>query len=181
MDLSDGLVTSISTFPESDNVVPSWSHDGQWIYFASNQGGKTFHVWKVPLTGGAPVQVSQGSGFAALESFNGKYVYYAKLSEPGIWRVPRDGGTETSLLAEHGPDNWGNWAVGTDAIYFITSERGDKSRILRLDVRTRRLSQISMLQRPAFYGLTISADAKSIIYSQRDRDEHDVVITRLLP
>ena len=66
------------------NLCPSWSRDGKWIYFASTRSG-TFQVWRVPAEGGSPVQVTRQGGHAALESPEGKYVYYAKhnMAEPG--------------------------------------------------------------------------------------------------
>jgi Tol biopolymer transport system component len=177
IDLSNGSVRAVPTFPDANNVVPSWSHDGQWIYFASDHSSKSFQIWKAPLGGGPPVLVTRNPGFAAFESDDQKYVYYARLSEPGIWRVPKMGGTEARVWSGPGPDNWANWALAKDAIYLTISERGRRSVIQRLDIAGRHLTPVSTLERPAFYGLTVSAS--SIVYSQRDRDEHDVVITRL--
>ena len=37
----------------------AWSHDGKWIYFASDRGGgQTEQIWKVPAGGGEPIQVT---------------------------------------------------------------------------------------------------------------------------
>jgi Tol biopolymer transport system component len=41
------------TSGSAEDVVPSWSRDGKWVYFASNRSG-TFQVWKAPLNGGPP-------------------------------------------------------------------------------------------------------------------------------
>ena len=177
LNLDSGEVRSVPTFADADNVVPSWSRDGQWIYFTSDHNSKTFHVWKVPVSGGAPVQVTTGAGFAAFESADGKFIYYAKLSAPGIWRISKYGGAETRIWSGPGPDNWANWTLTEDAIYLMNSERGKRSVIQRLDLATRHSSLVSTLERPAFYGLTVSGN--SIVYAQRDRDEHDVLVTKL--
>ena len=174
VDVSAGSVRNIPTFSDADSVVPSWSRDGQWIYFGSDHGGKTFHVWKVPVAGGPAVQVTKDRGFAAFESLDGRYVFYARLSEPGIWRVATEGGSERRFWSGPGPDNWGNWALSKDAIYVIESKSGAKSIIRRIDLATKHQSHVTTLERPSFYGLTVSP-ARSIVYSQRDRDEHDVV------
>ena len=169
---------SITTFPDANNVVPSWSRDGHSIYFASDHGGNTFHVWRVSVEGGPPVQVTKGSGFAAFESPDGRSVFYAKLSEPGLWRVPKDGGPESLVWQGQGPDNWGNWELSKDAIYFIEPKPGGKSVIERLDLKTKHVSYVTGLERPSFYGLTVSPKG-TIVYVQRDRDEHDIVMTKL--
>ena len=44
----------IPTIPGADNVVPSWSRDGKWIYFSSNRGNEPNQIWKVPDAGGSP-------------------------------------------------------------------------------------------------------------------------------
>jgi Tol biopolymer transport system component len=37
----------------------AWSRDGKWMYLASQSGGK-FHIWRQPLDGGAPEQITSG-------------------------------------------------------------------------------------------------------------------------
>src|SRR5262249_24878949 len=76
------------TSDPSQEVVPSWSRDGRWIYFASNRTG-TYQIWKAPAEGGPAVQVTKGGGFHGHESMDGRYLYYAKsANQPGLWRVP---------------------------------------------------------------------------------------------
>jgi hypothetical protein len=58
-----------------------------------------WQVWKVPSVGGTPIQVTQHGGHAALESLDGKFIFYAKnaLAEPEVWRVPVHGGVEVPV------------------------------------------------------------------------------------
>jgi Tol biopolymer transport system component len=74
-------VRRITNSPAED-VVPSWSRDGRWIYFASNRSA-AFQIYKLPAGAGEspsnpPVQVTTGGGFGAVESPDGKYLYFAK-------------------------------------------------------------------------------------------------------
>ena len=76
------LASRLTSEP-SHEIVPSWSGDGRWIYFASNRTGSG-QVWKMPSTGGPAVQVTRQGGFAAFESPDGRFLYYAKgLTVPG--------------------------------------------------------------------------------------------------
>jgi Tol biopolymer transport system component len=61
----------------------SWSRDGRWIYFASQRSGR-FEVWKMPPQGGATVQVTRNGGTVALESRDGRTLYYAK-GRDALW------------------------------------------------------------------------------------------------
>ena len=85
-------------------VCPSWSRDGRRVYFASRRSGK-YEVWKVQLDGGEPVQVTRNGGHVALESVDGKSVYYTKYSLPdtSLWKAPVAGGAEAEVL----PSRWG--------------------------------------------------------------------------
>ncbi len=87
----------VSPTEPSDEVRPSWSGNGRWIYFGSDRTG-TWQVWKLPSEGGPAVQVTRKGGREAFESPDGKSVYYHKRDVPGIWRVPVEGGEEAQVL-----------------------------------------------------------------------------------
>src|SRR4029450_13781912 len=65
------------TLSLATDAVPSWSGDGKWVYFGSDRSGED-QVWKVPASGGEAVRVTHKGGFMALESPDGKWVYYMK-------------------------------------------------------------------------------------------------------
>ena len=41
-----GAVRRLTNNPAHD-TAPSWSHNGNWIYFGSNRSGE-FQIWKIP-------------------------------------------------------------------------------------------------------------------------------------
>jgi Tol biopolymer transport system component/DNA-binding winged helix-turn-helix (wHTH) protein len=178
VDMQGGSPQFVATFSGADNVIPNWSRDGQWIYFASNHGSKFFQLWRISTKGGVPVQVTNNGGFAAVESSDGQSVFYTKQSDKGIWRVPRDGGPEAAVLQEPGPDLWSNWAVARNGIYFIDSRTQPKPSIQFLDFATNKIHIVSNLDKPAFFGFDVSPDGATIIYSQEDRNERDVMLLR---
>src|SRR2546428_11292498 len=80
------------TAEPSDEGRPSFSMDGKWIYFRSNRSGKD-EIWKMPRGGGAAAQVTQGGGFEAIETLDGKTLYFARSrAESGLWSMPAAGG-----------------------------------------------------------------------------------------
>lgn len=110
------------TKDSTDEVMPSYSSDGQWIYFASNRGG-SWNVWKMPAAGGDAVQLTRGEGFTAVESPDGKYVYYAHgPARPGLMRIPVEGGTEEEVLPDLGPLLYGYWTATPSGIYYAKQQ-----------------------------------------------------------
>ena len=168
----------VPTFADADSVVPSWSLDGQSIYFSSKGGRKDFQVWKVAVKGGAPVQITSHGGYAAVESPDG-FLYYSKgLDEPVIWRVPVGGGQETLVLDPPGLANYANWAPGRGGIYFLDAKTYPHNTIVFFNFATHKFSPVWTLEKELYIGLAVSADRKSIIYSQNDQDEYNIRIVK---
>ena len=124
------------------------------------------------------VQVTQDGGNTAFESWDGRQLFYTKVSQAGIWRMPVSGGRESVVWPGPGPDYWSNWAVAKDGIYFLAPGGKPAPEIQFLNFKTNRISHIANLELPSFYGLTVSPDGKSLLYSQWDRNEHDIFIMK---
>ena len=163
------------------DCVPSWSRDGQWIYFASDRNGtRDFQVWKTPADGGESVQVTKKGGFAAFESPDGKFIYYAKgIDAPGIWRVEVNGGEETPVLDQPKAGYWGYWAVVDEGIYFVNAALESHPTLDFFSFTTGRVRQIAEMEKEAvqwWSGLAISPDGRSILYAQWDRNESTIML-----
>ena len=166
------------TTDTANDVVPSWSNDGRWIYFASNRSG-SWQVWRMPAEGGSAVQITQNGGFAAFESPDGQFVYYAKFTEPGIWRVPVEGGEETLVLDLLQPGLWGYWAVVDEGIYFLNAEAEPRPAIEFYRFATRRVIPIAALEKEPVLGdpgLAVSPDGRWLLYAQRDQEASDIML-----
>ena len=168
-----------------DGVRPSWSHDGHWVYFASERsGGRSSgassdrQIWKVPSEGGQPVQLTKGGGIQSVESPNGRELLFVKLGpgrRAGLWSMPASGGSEAPVL----PSNWGGhcWALAETGVYFISPDtRSSPVPLLFFSFGTRRVSEIGRIAQPGVEGLSISPDEHWIIWTQVDRSEADLVM-----
>jgi Tol biopolymer transport system component/DNA-binding winged helix-turn-helix (wHTH) protein len=176
IDADGGPPRRLTSDPATE-VVPSWSRDGLWLYFAS-RAGNDWEVHKVPSTGGPSVQVTQHGGFAAFESPDGKFLYYAKgLAIPGLWRVPTAGGEEEEIIGSLESGYWGYWAIADNGIYYLDTK--SKPKIVFFDLTTRRTTPVFNLENPPareFSGLAVSSDRKTIIYTQLDGLTNDIIL-----
>ena len=161
----------------SNEVVPSWSRDGRWIYFASDRTG-SYEVFKMPSAGGSAVQVTRHGGFAAFESPDGRFLYYAKgLTVPGLWRVPIDRGEEVEVIGSLEAGYWGYWVVVENGIYYLDTTT--KAGIAFFDITTHRITRMfDLTNRPARQnpGLAVSPDKRTILYTQLDATYSDIFL-----
>ena len=168
VEVPGGRPRLVPTFPGADNGAPNWSRDGQWIYFYSKHEKGPFQLWKVPFKGGSPVQVTRNGGVYAIESDDGRFLYYSKLEQPGIWKMPLNGGEETRVLDQ--PGAWFNWALAQTGIYLLNESAEPNGRIEFFDFATRETTPVFRLQKPVLGpgGLALSPDGSSLLYGQNE-------------
>lgn len=170
-----GKPTRLTTDPAED-VVPSWSQDGNWIYFASTRRGR-YEVWKAPSGGGEAIQVTRNGGFAALESLDGKTVYYTKGAPEqsmALWRVPVNGGEETQVLPSV---VWRAFALVEDGIYFIPDpDANGEYSVQFLPFGIGKVKTVAPIPSRPSRGLTASADRRYLLYTQWDEARCDLML-----
>jgi len=183
-----GAPLRITNHP-ADDLVPSWSRDGQSIYFGSTRSGR-FEIWKVSPRGGEPVQVTQQGGAYAKESVDGRYLYYARTGSflASLWRVPVSGGEEVQILREIA--SYGNFAVARDGIYFespppssplghipmLTPFTRPRITIDFLSFATGRVTRVMTVDRTSGLGLDVSPDGRTLLFAQRDFFTEDLML-----
>lgn len=159
----------------SDNLVPNWSRDGKWVYFASNRTGM-WQVWKAAPQGGPAIQVTTHGGFAAWPSADGKTLFYSKFNmpDPEVWRVSVDGGLETRVPQVR-PADWGAWAPVQKGIYFVAEDVNQQPIVMFFDFANSRVRKIATLDKLPFW-LSASPDGNSILYEHLDQENSHIML-----
>jgi Tol biopolymer transport system component/DNA-binding winged helix-turn-helix (wHTH) protein len=182
LEVDGGVPRLLPTLPGSDNGGPNWSRDGKWIYFYSDRGGEPFQLWKVPVNGGTPVQLTRNGGVFAAESADGHSLYYAKVEAPGIYKMPLQGGKEERVLDRSGELGWCNWALTRNGIYFRDAKKSKDHDYIGLlnffDFATRKTTTVSTLDQPRGFGLAVSADGKSVLYNDKGDAESSIMLVK---
>jgi len=175
VEVAGGVPHLVPTIPGADNLSPSWSRDGKWLYFASKTGTDAFQIWKIPVQGGTPLQLTRHGGISAVESSDGRYLYYSKFEEGGVWRMAVEGREETKVL-DIGGDGWPNWALGSEGIYFLKWSKSSHPTIQLLSFATGKTHPVLTLDREPGWGIGVSSNGKSIVFTQDDFAESNLMM-----
>jgi hypothetical protein len=105
-------------------------------------------LWKVPFKGGPPVRLTKNGGIYAIESDDGRFLYYSKFTQPGIWKMPLNGGEEILVLDQPAGLHWYNWALTRNGIHFLTEDPLN-GKIKFFDFATGKTISIFVLESPS--------------------------------
>jgi Tol biopolymer transport system component len=166
--------------PDQEAQFPSWSRDGRWIYFTSQRSGQS-EIWRVPVEGGESTQITDRGGFLALESPDGKTLYYTKAaptnslsagSEP-LFARPLSGGAERQVL---GSVVRQAFDVIQGGLYYLSGLDESGACSLELfDLATGRTRVISKIER-AGPGLSVSPDGRTVLFTAFKPFNNDLML-----
>jgi Tol biopolymer transport system component len=100
---------------------PQFSHDARWITFASNRGGLQ-NLWRVPAGGGPARQLTRHGGVIHRASPDGRWIYFVRHNQPGLWRIPAQGGEDEIVLDRVRSELNRGWALGRSGIYYTAPD-----------------------------------------------------------
>lgn len=153
---------------ERHDDVPSWSADGEWVYFRSDRSGRN-EIWKVRATGAEdPLRVTHGGGIEAQEEPSGGGLLIVKSHDSGPLYRLAPSGAERRLTPQL-DITAGFWDVTPSGIYWV--EMGTAgNRLSWLDWATRRRKVIGSLPfNTLIPQLSARADARAWLFARQSR------------
>ena len=166
-----GSPKQLTSDPNYDGT-PSWSRDGKWIFFLSNRTGRQ-EIFKMPAEGGEAIQVTRNGGYFALESPDGKKIFYSKIIEghSSLWQVGAADGVERQIHL--GPMSYGSdFIVLEDGIY-LTKTDGSLDFV---NFASGKSTTIARFKGRFAMGLTISPDHRWILCNRWEPISSDIML-----
>jgi Tol biopolymer transport system component len=169
---TDGSGLRQVTRDPGSEVVPSWSRDGRFIYFASNRTGR-FEAWRVAVEGGTEEQLTSEGGAGPVESPDGRTLYYQSAERGALLARPTSGGRPRTVLPC--VPTLESWAVGPRGIVHVecgpSGAGGQAVRVreqtLRyLDLATGKDEPLATVGGYWIGGVSVSPDGKTILYGR---------------
>lgn len=145
------------------------------MYFACDRTAR-FEIWRMPYEGGSAEQITRDGGYVALESPDGRTLYYTKTGAHGpLFSRPLGGGVEQQILERV---VWRGFAVFEDGIYYLYADPANavKSEIRFHDFATGVSRVLSPIAARLFYGLSVSPDRKTVLFTQVASAGNDLML-----
>jgi len=177
IDADGGSLRRLTSSPAPHNM-PTWSHDGRFIYFSSDRGG-TETIWRVPVAGGPEEQVTYTGGGRCEEAADGQTLNFqrATFGDSPLLAVSLTGGQERTVI-DCVPRF--DYALGLAGIYHVGCGADPRAAPLLLrDTATGADRLLGTLERPAGngpQGLTVSADGKAILFTEEVGEGSDLMM-----
>jgi sugar lactone lactonase YvrE len=113
-----------------------------------------------------------------VEAADGKYLYFSKYEQNGIWRMPLQGGAEIRILDKPDGPTWFNWGLARDGIYFLDSSKEPKATVEFFDFATGKTRSLYALDKPWDWGLAVEPDEKSVLFVEAEFEESNIVVVK---
>ena len=169
-----GGVTKPWTSEKTDSVAPAWSADGKSVYFASRRSG-SWQLWRMDAATRRFSPVTTDGGYASRESPDGKWLFFTRADQPGIWRQPAGGGPPERVFDRLEPEDWANWQAGRLGLYFrelCANHSGPDVAFLAYGAA--KPVDVLPLDEQGWPNFDVSGDGKWIVYPRADKHSCDI-------
>jgi Tol biopolymer transport system component len=159
--------------------MADWSPDGAWIVAGGTDATQHQGLFKVPVSGGAPIRLVAGEALNPIWSPDGKFIVYGSTFATGqvdLLAVSPDGARIDMALVRARPGGYRFLPDGSRLVYLQYIPSVDFS---LFDFATKQSRQLTRLSNRGDLGtFDITPDGKEIVFD-RSRENADIVLIDL--
>jgi Tol biopolymer transport system component/DNA-binding winged helix-turn-helix (wHTH) protein len=172
---ADGGTPQQLTWDAGNQIAPTWSRDGQWIYYATDPRSTT-DVWRIRPTTGQKEHVLHGVAHFQLESPDGRSLLYQPPSPSNAPLMMKSlaGGSARQLVpcVVHAA-----YGVHGNEVYYCPCSEGKDLPLHAIDPGTGHDRVVGILEQATpIFGISVSADGKTILYDRHVSDGADLML-----
>jgi Tol biopolymer transport system component/DNA-binding winged helix-turn-helix (wHTH) protein len=176
-----GSEPRLLTAPGSNDMHPSFSSDGRWVYFSSDRSGR-MEVWRTPVGETSPEQLTVNGAIQGQVSQDGTWLYFQKTPETELWRMPvaGDQGQPQLVDSDITMSDLYHWQPHDQGILLARAAPGNTVTLEYIDSESsaRALLQTLSTGRLAF-GFAASEDLSVLVGAVVDRVDSDLMLVDL--
>jgi eukaryotic-like serine/threonine-protein kinase len=174
----DGGGAKELTHNTGEFTFPQVSPDGQWVFYSSPDSSGKRVMWRVPIDGGAPEQLTQKDSGPALLSPDGTLMFYFYRENPDapskIEVVPTTGGPPERILDPPRDADNPLWSPDGRAI-IVTRDTDNVSNLWALPLDGGKPRQLTDWKSDRIFGAVWSRDGRQLAVARGD-NFNDVVL-----
>ncbi len=160
---------------------PQFTADGSAVTYGVVRGLAAGEVWRYPLAGGKPQMLSAANCAVHRLSPDGKWIYFSRQREPGLFRFPSQGGAPELVLDRLAVELYRGWAVCRDGVYLTEKEEATGKWLIQyydLAAKTHRPVCRLDLPLPRWTGaLSVSRDERWMVFPLHEPEGSTLSIT----
>ncbi len=169
------------THTPAREVAPTWTNEGQAVMYTSIHEGHA--LIKEQSLDTSPATVLLDRATAVKASSDGKTLFFSRSDTTGLWRYDRDSEIISPIFSTPRHLNPTHWQVMPRGIYYLAPINTTYT-IRRINPETGTDQLVSTLPHSANtseFSFAVSPDESWLYYTQRDRNETDLMMVEDLP
>ena len=156
-------------------MAASVSRDGRWLYIVKSEGANR-SIWRTSYPDATNSELIVEGGAFGLESTDSQSFYFSKRNEmEGLWRQPLPRGTASQVTGKLYRRNL--FAVSKAGVYFIAPTVGTAFPSLFFkSFQSDQPRPLISFEREIGWGLGLTPDERTLLYSQVDIGNSDIML-----
>jgi Tol biopolymer transport system component/DNA-binding winged helix-turn-helix (wHTH) protein len=163
------LTTELINLNGQSAAFPSFSADGENMYFTSDKSGD-WQIWAYNFQERSPVQITKKGGYRVKVNDADEMLYFTKYRQQGIWQLDLQTSKEKQIVSNASRNS--NFKICLDSVYY--SLETESVELWNMNFKTTETQVIMTSALASNFKFDLINDCQKLIFSKRENIESDV-------